>query len=148
MRKGLDCDRDAQRTGPDTWETIASCFQLRLINHWIEETEELWKRQQITMVTNKNGKLTMRGRLPCCTRSVVSTPRHCSNWQDRLFQRDGARNTVTSMVNRRTKLCGCSEGLWNRQQNSRFRHSWLLHLITSPTTRSSKRPWLWVFHQF
>ena len=28
-------------------------FQLRLINHWSEETEELWKTQQITMVKKK-----------------------------------------------------------------------------------------------
>ena len=44
----------------DIWETIASCLQFRLINHWTEETEELWKALQITIVKKKNGKLTMR----------------------------------------------------------------------------------------
>ena len=45
---------------PDICETIASCFQFKLLNHCTEETEELWKTQQTTMVKKKSGKLTMR----------------------------------------------------------------------------------------
>ena len=46
------------------WETIASCFQFRLMNHWTEDTDRLWKTQRITMVKKKNGKLPMRGFRP------------------------------------------------------------------------------------
>ena len=43
----------------DIWETIASCFQFRLLNHWTEDTDSVWKTQLVTMVKKKNGKLTM-----------------------------------------------------------------------------------------
>ena len=48
----------------DVWETIASCFQFRLMNHWTEDADNLWKQQLVTMVKKKNGKLTMRGFRP------------------------------------------------------------------------------------
>ena len=32
----------------DIWETIASCFQFRLMNHWTEDTESVWKTQLVT----------------------------------------------------------------------------------------------------
>ena len=48
----------------DIWETIASCFQFRLMNHWTEGTESVWKTQLVTVVKKMNGKLTMRGFRP------------------------------------------------------------------------------------
>ena len=48
----------------DTWETIVSCFQFRLMNHWTEDTDKLWKTHLVAVVENKNGKLTMRGFRP------------------------------------------------------------------------------------
>ena len=46
----------------DTWETLARCFQFRLLNHWTEEDQDmLWARQLVTMVKKKNGQLTMGG---------------------------------------------------------------------------------------
>ena len=48
----------------DMWETLAKCFQFRLLNHWTDE-DMLWARQLVTMVKKKkNGKLTMRGFRP------------------------------------------------------------------------------------
>ena len=48
----------------DIWETIASCFQFSLMNHWTEETDKSWNTQLVTMVKKKNGKLSMRGYRP------------------------------------------------------------------------------------
>ena len=45
----------------DLWETIASCFQFRLMNLCIEETHKSWNIQLVTMVKKKSGKLTMLG---------------------------------------------------------------------------------------
>ena len=41
-----------------------SGFQFRLLNHWTEYTDIVWKTQLVTMVKKKNGKLTMRGFRP------------------------------------------------------------------------------------
>ena len=51
----------------DMWEKIALCFQHRLLNHWTEDSDEIWKTQVVTMVKKKNGKLTMRGFRPLFT---------------------------------------------------------------------------------
>ena len=48
----------------DTWETIVSYFQFRLMNHWTENTDKLWKTHLVVVVKKKNGKLTMRGFRP------------------------------------------------------------------------------------
>ena len=34
----------------EIWWKIAQCFQLRLLNHWTEDSVEIWKTQVITMV--------------------------------------------------------------------------------------------------
>ena len=38
----------------DIWEMIARCFWYRLLNHWTECDDQLWKTQQVTMVNKKN----------------------------------------------------------------------------------------------
>ena len=37
----------------DIWETIASCFQFRLMNHWTEETDKSWNTQLVAIVKKK-----------------------------------------------------------------------------------------------
>ena len=70
FRKRTSCAEDQvviemlRELDADIWETIASCFQFRLMNRWTEETDKLWKTQLVTMVKKKNGKLTMRGFRP------------------------------------------------------------------------------------
>ena len=44
----------------DIWETIASCFQFRLMNH-CEETDKSWNTQLVAIVKKNNGKLKMCG---------------------------------------------------------------------------------------
>ena len=85
----------------DVWETIASCFQFRLMNHWKEDADNLWKQQVVTMVKKKSGKLTMRGFRPIAM---------LSNWRDRLCDQDVVHSTVTFLVGRRTGWCSCSDG--------------------------------------
>ena len=48
----------------DDWDAIASCFRYRLLNHWTEGSDQMWKTQLVTKVKKKNGKLTMRGVRP------------------------------------------------------------------------------------
>ena len=48
----------------DTRETLARCFQYRLLNQWTEDQDMMWARQLVTMVKKKNGKLTMKGFRP------------------------------------------------------------------------------------
>ena len=31
----------------DIWETLAKCFQFRLLNHWSEDQDMLWARQLV-----------------------------------------------------------------------------------------------------
>ena len=65
FRKRTSCADDLVREfDQDPWETLAKCFQFRLLNHWTEDQDMLWARQLVTMVKKKNGKLTMRGFRP------------------------------------------------------------------------------------
>ena len=64
----------------DIWETIASCFQFRLMNHWTEETDKSWNTQLVTMVKKKSGKLTMRGFRPIAMLPTIYL--FYSNWRD------------------------------------------------------------------
>ena len=70
LRKHTSCAADhvviemLRELDSDIRETIASCFQFRLLNHWTEDTDSVWKTQLVPMVKKKNGKLTMRGFRP------------------------------------------------------------------------------------
>ena len=75
-----------------------------------------------------------RANKTCCLTATRSCPNH--NGLER-----------SSLVDRLMKWCGCSDGWWNRLPSGRWIAMWLLHLIMSPTTRSSKRPWPWVSHR-
>ena len=70
----------------DIWETIASCFQFRLMNHWTEGTDALWRTQLVTTVKKNMGKLTMRGLLQI----AILPPIH------RLYSKDVAATGGTS----------------------------------------------------
>ena len=88
-------------------------------------------------------------RLPCCRRSTASTLRRCSNWRYRLCKQHEDRSTATFLVDRLMKWCGWSDGWWNRLLSGKFQSSrwiamWLLHSITSHTTKSSKQRQRWV----
>ena len=70
FRKRTSCAEDhlviemLRKLDDDIWETLAKCFQFRLLNHWTEDQDMLWARQLVTMVKKKNGKLKMRGFRP------------------------------------------------------------------------------------
>ena len=58
----------------DVWETIASCFQFRLMNHWTEDVDNLWNQQLVTVVKKKNSRLTMRGFGPIAMLPTIYRP--------------------------------------------------------------------------
>ena len=72
----------------DTWETLAKCFQFRLLHHWTEDEDMLWARQLVTMVKKRNGK-TM---LPTMYRLFL-----------KILQQLAAHSMVTSLVVRLTR---------------------------------------------
>ena len=37
----------------DVWETLATCFQFRLLNHWTEDEDMLWARHLVTIVKKR-----------------------------------------------------------------------------------------------
>ena len=37
----------------DIWDTIACCFRYRLLHHWTEGDDQMWKAQLVTMVKKK-----------------------------------------------------------------------------------------------
>ena len=49
FRKRTSCAADLvviemlRELDSDVWETIANCFQFRLLNHWTEDTDSVWK---------------------------------------------------------------------------------------------------------
>ena len=128
FRKRTSCAEDQVATemlrelDSDIWETIASCFQFRLMNRWTEDTDKLWKTQLVTMVKKNNGKLTMRvfrpiAMLPTIYRLYSKTLEH---WRKGLCNQDVVHSTVTSLAGRLTKWCGCSDGWWNRLRSGKF----------------------------
>ena len=77
FRKRTSCAADLvviemlRELDSDVWETIANCFQFRLLNHWTEDTDSVWKTQLVTMVKKKNGKLTMWGFRPIAMLPII-----------------------------------------------------------------------------
>ena len=118
FRKRTSCAGDQiviemlRELDPDIWETITSCFQFRLFNHWTEETEELWKTQQITMVKKKNGKLTMRGFCPIAMLPAIY----------RVYSKTLQQLAGQALRSRRGPQywCGCSDGQWSRPLSGKF----------------------------
>ena len=37
----------------DTWDTIACCFRYRLLNHWTEGDDQMWRAQLVTTIDNE-----------------------------------------------------------------------------------------------
>ena len=126
----------------DIWETIASCFQFRLMNHWTEDTESVWRTQLVIMVKKKNGKFTMRG-----FRQIAMLPTNYRLYSKTLQQLLGG-----ALQSRRGPQYGHVPGRqahevvwmlrrewWNKVWNGKFLSSWLRRLITSHITESSRQ---------
>ena len=41
----------------DTWDTVACCFRYRILNHWTEGGDQMWRTQLVTMVKKKTWKI-------------------------------------------------------------------------------------------
>ena len=125
----------------DMWETLAKCFEFRLLNHRTEDQDKLWARQLATMVKKKNGKLTMRG-----FRSIAMLPTMYRLHSKVLQQLAGqaihpgtARNMAMSLVDKPMKWSSsCAEWLSKRTnggyQSSRRTVTLQQHSIMSLTT--------------
>ena len=50
MCRGPPCDEMLRELDEDIWESLAKCFQFRLLNRWTEDDDMLWARQLVTMV--------------------------------------------------------------------------------------------------
>ena len=136
----------------DIWETIASCFQFRLMNHWTEDTESVWKTHLFTMVKKKHGKLTMRGFSPIAmlpTIYLALLDRRCSNWRGGALQsRRGPQyghvpgRQAHEVVWMLTRVVGTGYVMANSGFRDRLRRCCGV-LITSHTTESSRQRWQW-----
>ena len=110
----------------DMWETIASCFQFRLITGPRRQaccgkhSGSPWSRKRTA-----NSRRAVFARSPCCRRFTASTSKkHCSNWRGRLCNQDGVRSMDMPLVGSRMKWCGCSDewcGTGNGVANSGLR---------------------------
>ena len=106
FRKRTSCGEDhvvmemLRELDEDIWETLARCFQFRLLNHWTEDEDMLWARQLVTMVKKK--------RVPPKCNAPDDVPlfflRSCSSWWARLCALDVAHSVVTSLVVRLTEV--------------------------------------------
>ena len=130
-RKRTSCAADhvviemLRELGSDIWETIASSYQFRLMNHWTEDTESVWKTQLVTMVKKKNGKLTMRGfvRFWCCplfTRLYSKTSQQLAGGA--VQSRRGPQYGYVP-VRQAHEVVWSSDKWWNRLRNGTFRSS-------------------------
>ena len=88
FKKRTSCADDhlLREVDEDIWETLANCFQFRLLNHRTEDHNMLWARQLVTMVQKKE-RQTHNERIPpnCHAPNdvLVVLIKCCNSWQAR-----------------------------------------------------------------